>query len=60
MRNGGSLGTGGAARLASLISPDRMGLEAPFMSIPDAALKGSTPEWLDILFANVCTTDQHI
>lgn len=57
---GESLGTGVAARLATVIAPDRMVLEAPYTSIPDAALKGPAPDWLDILFTNLWNTDQHI
>ncbi|MFT5345122.1 MAG: alpha-beta hydrolase superfamily lysophospholipase, partial [Dinoroseobacter sp.] len=57
---GESLGTGVAAWLATEIAPARMVLEAPYTSIPDAALQTKAPGWVRVLFANLWDTEGHI
>ncbi len=49
---GESLGTGVAADLALTRPPSRMVLEAPYTSIPDAALQTEAPDWVRPFFAN--------
>ena len=57
---GESLGTGVAAWLATEIAPARMVLEAPYTSIPDAALQSDAPGWVRVLFANLWDTEVHV
>lgn len=57
---GESLGTGVAAWLATEIAPARMVLEAPYTSIPDAALQTEAPGWVRAVFANLWDTQVHI
>ncbi len=57
---GESLGTGVAAWLATQIAPARMVLEAPYTSIPDAALQTQAPGWVRAVFSNLWDTQAHI
>lgn len=57
---GESMGTGVAADLARTAPPNALVLEAPYTSIPDAALKAPAPAWLAAIFANRWDTAQAI
>lgn len=57
---GESLGTGVAAQLAVTHPPAKLVLEAPYTSIPDAAIHGQAPASVAALFENQFNTLEHI
>ena len=57
---GESLGTGIAVQLAAAVPPRAVILEAPYRSLPDAALYGIAPASIAVLFNNQFNTLDHI
>ncbi len=57
---GESLGTGIVTQLATTHPPAKLVLEAPYTSIPDAAVFGTAPASLAVLFKNQFRTIDHI